>query len=180
MKLNLIFWAQALDNSSDDYFEECNKEATDIESCNEISDKFFLAKKNGETFCKKNDFELTRNQDSILIKLNSKEKDIKGRTTSIVCLCEDAFSNVDEFCSEFQKTMKNGSGGFADRVRRSFNEESINEIFSDIKKQKEGHIKISSKTDVEPKESNHFSFKNILIQIFLFLGLSYLASKILK
>lgn len=147
MKHNLefIFWAQALDNSSSDYFEKNDKEITEVKNRNELSGKLFAIKQNGETFIKNEGFELTKNKNSILIELDSKEKDEKGRIAPIVCFCEYALLNVDEFCSEFQKTMKNGSGGFADRVKRSFKEENVNAICSELKKKKTKNREINKK-----------------------------------
>ena len=159
MSFNLIFWAQALDNSSNDYLEERNKEIADVKIRNELSGKFFTIKQTGETFYKEDNFELTKNRDSILIKLNSNEKDIQGRVAPVLCLCENAFLNVNGFCSEFKKAMESGSGGFADRVKRSFNEENVKEICSELKRK------------------NLRNNKTWFVAILCFLGLSWLVYK---
>lgn len=140
MRLNLIFWTQALDNSSNDRLVEFSNETpsakkiVDIKIRNDLSGKFFAIKQNGETFFEANGFELTKNENSVLIKLKSAETDIQGRAVPVLCLCENAFLDIDEFCRLFETAMKGGLHIFPDRIQPSFEDGILKEICDEIKK----------------------------------------------
>lgn len=135
MTEKLIFWAQALDNSSPDHIEVRGEELPPTDSARRqeavslVSDVI----KKGERIFHQQGVQLTEDGRSFVVEIPSEQADQVGRSAPIIC-CGDYDSTVDE---AFGASVAVSIEVFAHRIGRTVDHEHCvltRDSFRDLKK----------------------------------------------
>ncbi len=113
----LVFWAQALDNTSPDHIELNGKELLHDDTANRqraVSLMSSIVKAGSEVFDRDN-VRITVDSRRFVVAVPSNERDCAGRIAPIVC-CGEYNSPVED---GFIDKVKDGLGGFAKNIGRT-------------------------------------------------------------
>lgn len=134
MKNELIFWAQALDNSSPDHIEMRGEKISDGDSLRREEGVSLISNvvKSGSRIFESHGMHLTADQKHFVIEVPSIQLDQLGRTSPVVC-CGDYDTSVSD---EFAGKVASGFEAFAKCIGRSLqlDRSKLSLAFEELKK----------------------------------------------